>query len=347
MSFTILVTGANGFAGSHVLEELVQLGHRDIRVIAACRDRRKLPAGFDGEVRCGDLLDEGYLDHVLVGVDIVCHCAAWTSLWGHRRESDTLFLEPTLALIDRALAWKVKRFIFLSTTSAAAPARSSNPDSEGIPRRDWPHLDNVVRIENYMRENLHRGMSMVTLRLGPFAGERYALGLLPVLLPRLKTRMLPWVSGGRTGLPITSGRDIAQAAARAAIAPGLRAHETFNIVGPEVPTTREVIEYICDTYGYPKPWYSVPFPIAYSFAWLMEKLDPLVPWEPAVTRSLLHLLQETGATNDKARELLGYQPEIHWREAVRRQVEAMHRNDFRRMKMHRPIKPVHGGESEE
>ncbi|MGD2160896.1 MAG: NAD-dependent epimerase/dehydratase family protein [Gammaproteobacteria bacterium] len=340
MSHSILVTGATGFVGSHVLEELIQIGHKDLHIIAACRDRRKLIPEFQGEVREGDLRDAEYLDRVLAGADIVIHCAAWTSLWGKRRQSDELFLKPSLQLFDKALEWKVKRFVFISTTSAASPRYSADADNPGIQRRYWPHLNNVIRMENTMRENLHRGMSMVTLRLGLFAGERYALGLLPILLPRLQTRLVPWIAGGRTGLPIISGKDIGQAAVRAAIAPGLASYEAFNIVGPEVPSAREVINYISEHFGYPKPVFSVPFPAAYSFAWLMEKLDRLVPWEPLVTRSIVHLLEETHATNDKARERLGYIPEIHWKEAVHSQLAAMQRNEFKGMKMHRPYKPI-------
>ena len=340
MSHSFVVTGATGFVGSHVLEELSQIDHKDLHIIAACRDRRKLIADFNGEVREGDLRDPDYLDRVLTGADIVIHCAAWTSLWGKRKESAALFLEPSLKLIDKALEWKVKRFVFISTTSAASPKYSADANNPGIPRRYWPHLNNVIKIENAMRENLHRDMSMVNLRLGLFAGERYALGLLPILLPRLKTRMVPWVAGGKTGLPIISGKDIGQAVVRAAVVPGLAPYESFNNVGPEVPTARAVINYISNNFGYPRPLFSVPFPVAYIFAWLMEKLDRLVPWEPLVTRSIIHLLEETHANNDKAHERLGYSPEIHWKEAVHSQIEAMKRNEFKGMKMHRPFKPV-------
>ena len=340
MAHSIVVTGATGFVGSHVLEELIQIGHKDLHIIAACRDRRNLISAFDGEVREGDLRDPDYLDRVLAGADIVVHCAAWTSLWGKAKESEELFLKPSLNLIDKALEWKAKRFIFISTTSAASPKYSEVANNPGIPRRYWPHLCNVIRIENAMRENQHRGMAMISLRLGLFAGERYGLGLLPILLPRLRTRMVPWVAGGKTGMPIISGKDIGQAVVRAAVAPGLPSYEAFNIVGPEVPSVREVVEYICDTFGYPKPWFSVPFPVAYSFAWLMESIDKLVPWEPLVTRSIIHLLEETQANNDKAREYLGYSPEIHWKQAIHSQIEAMQRDQFKGMKMYRPHKPV-------
>ena len=340
MSHSIVVTGATGFVGSHVLEELNQIGHNQLHIIAACRDRRKLIAEFKGEVREGDLRDPEYMDRVLNGADIVCHCAAWTSLWGKKKESKQLYLDPSLQLIDKALAWRVKRFINISTTSAASPKASGNAYAPGINRRYWPHLNNVIAIENYMQENAHRMMSMVNLRLGIFAGKRYSLGVLPMLLPRLKTHLVPWVAGGRTGLPIIDGRDIGQAVVRAALAPQLPPYAAFNIVGPEVPQAREVIQYIGKHFNYPTPHFSVPFFAAYGFAWLMEKLDVAFPWDPLITRSIVHLLEETGADNRMANELLGYIPEIHWKEAVHRQITEMQRDQFTGMKMFKPIKPL-------
>lgn len=204
---TVLVTGATGFVGSHVLEALA--AQPGVAVIAACRDRERLVRSFRGEVRQGDLRDNTYLDRLLDGIDVLCHCTAWTSLWGHAGESRRLYLEPTLALLSRVPGSRVSRLVNVSTTSAAAPGHSLDARSAGIARSFWPHLGNVVAIENAMRD-LATVRTMVNLRLGIFAGNRYALSVLPILLPRLETHLVPWVAGGRTSLPVidtaTSGR---------------------------------------------------------------------------------------------------------------------------------------------
>jgi len=335
---TVLVTGATGFVGSHILDAL--RGWEGIRVVAACRDPSRLPAGTDWEVRVGDLRDHGYRQALVQGIDTVCHAAAWTSVWGRRADSRRLFLEPSLGLIESAQAAGVRQFVNTSTTSAAAPVGprgSSDPMAPGIPRPFWPHLCHVIAIENRLRELASPQFQVINLRLGIFAGRRYGLGLLPILVPRLKTRLVPWVSSGETGLPIVDGRDIGQAFALAASAQGLADWECLSIVGPSVPRVREVIELLHREYGLPRPAFGVPFPLAYGFAWLMEALDPLVPWEPLVTRSIIHLLEETGADNARASRLLGYSPGHPWQESVRTQIEEMGRRQSRPMPLARPV----------
>lgn len=332
---TILVTGASGFAGSHIV---LALQETDKQIIAACRERNRLPSGFKGEARVGDLRDESYRRQLLENVDVVCHAAAWSSLWGHAGESRRLFLEPTLALLEQCKESGVKRFVFLSTTSAAAPDQSGDPQSRGIQRKLWPHLCSIVEIEDRMQElSRQDGMEMVNLRCGLFVGERYGLGILPILLPRLKTHLVPWIKGGCTGMPLIDGVDIGQAFRLAAVHPKLEGFQGFNIVGPEIPTAREVIAYLHREFGYPQPHFSVPIPIGYVFARMMELLDPLVPWEPLVVRSIVHLLEETGADNRRAAEILGYHPEVHWQQAIKKQVLEMQQRQKEPMAMAVPV----------
>jgi nucleoside-diphosphate-sugar epimerase len=330
---TILITGANGFVGSHILQALQQ---QPVRLIAACRDKRKLPAWFKGEIREGDLNDPSYLASLLQDIDVVCHAAAWSSLWGHESDSHQLHLKPSRALLDTCIEKRIARFVNISTTSAAAPSASNNAQSKGIPRKFWPHLCNVINIENAMRERAGH-TTMVNLRCGLFVGERYGLGLLPILLPRLKTHLVPWVAGGSTSMPLIDGTDIGQAFALAALNPTLNGYESFNIVGPEIPSVRGVISFLHDEFGYPLPHFGVPFFAAYPFAWLMEKLDPFVPWEPLITRSIIYLLEEIHVTNDKAITRLGYAPKVHWKNAIRKQIAEMEAIQKTSMKMCRPL----------
>lgn len=312
------------------------MAYEGIELIAACRDSAKLISGFDGQTRVGDLREPDYAEQVLKGVDVVCHCMAWTSLVGQAERSRAWYREPTLNLIEQARRQGVSRFVNVSTTAAASPSTAADAHSAGVPQDFWPHLSSVVAIEERLRAEDLGSMTRVNLRLGLFAGTRYALGLLPVLVPRLKTHLVPWVAGGRTHLPIIDGADIGQALALAATEPSLRDYAAFNVAGPTQPTVRELIAFLHQGYGLPMPHFSVPFALAYPFAALMEALDALLPWQPLVTRSIIHLLEEVGVDNREAEAILGYHPSVPWQQAVATQMQEMLRSEGAPMCLHAP-----------
>lgn len=317
---TVLVTGATGFVGSHIL---AALKGAPVTIVAACRDSSRLPTWFDGEVRAGDMRDDAYVDALPRGVEVVCHAAAWSSLFGNRRHVEERYLRPTLRLLEATQRAGVSRFLFPSTHGAAPAGRGGNAREEGCAPGHWPHLGVVVGIENEMRRRASGRLCMVALRLGLFVGENYSLGLLPILTHRLRTHLVPWVDGGRPPMPLVDGSDIGQAFRLAALAPALGGYEAFNILGPTIPSMRDLLTYLHDRHGYPLPHFSVPFRLAFPFAHLMRWLDPIVPWDPLIVPAIIHLLQDFGVTNDDAARRLGYRPGIPWQQSVDRQLKEM------------------------
>lgn len=318
----VLVTGATGFLGGHVLQAL--MADTRIEAIAACRHPQKLPGSFTGEIRHGDLLDTNYRRALVRGIDVLCHAGTWASLWGHRRLERERFFEPAHDLVKLAIANGVQRFIMASSVAIAAPARNGLPVDDFSPTRRtgfWPHLDYLIDLDRSMRDLSQQGTQMTTLRLGHFVGVGNRLGLIPALVPRLKTYLVPWLTGGAGRLPLVAGADLGQAFARAAIADKLHDYESFNICGADFPTLREVIEYVADVAACPVPLYSVPYSAGYGFAWLMETLKPVLPGSsPFLTRSIVHLCEDWMCASQYARTKLGYIPKENWRATVRRQL---------------------------
>jgi nucleoside-diphosphate-sugar epimerase len=144
------------------------------------------------------------------------------------------------------------------------------------------------------------------------------LGLVPALVPRLKTYLVPWLARGRRHLPLIADTDLGAAFACAVLADHLDDYESFNICGAEFPTLREVIEFIAAEAGCPRPLYSVPYPAGYLFGQLMEALHPVLPGSsPFLTRSIVHLCENWVCAGERARTRLGYVPRKDWRTAVR------------------------------
>jgi len=319
---TVLITGSTGFVGSHVLQAL--MGRDDIHLIAACRDPSRLLPVFTGEVRQGDLTNNEYVTSLVQGVDIVCHAAAWTSLWAHKKQEEQLFRDPTIALIDAAIEAGVERFMFDSSIVAVPPKRDGSPigDHEaGVRPGFWPHMNVTIDIEEHMRQRSDQGTKMIVLRIGHYVGERFNLGLLSLLIPRLKTHLVPWVAGGRARQSMVAGEDVAAGYALSIDAKGLGDYEQFNICGPDFPTMREIINFLHEEEGIPRPHFGVPLFGAYLFGWLMEKLNPILPGDPFLTRAIVLLGEDRYAPSDLARERLGYEPKIGWKTAMRRQLQ--------------------------
>ncbi len=315
----VLVTGATGFLGGNILTAMAV--RPEIELIAACRRREKLPQSFKGEVRVGNLMDPNYRRAVVKKIDVICNAGNWASMWSHKELERQRFFEPTRDLIEQAIRQGVKRFIQTSTVAIGAVEKSDHPlddFSETKYTGFWPHLDYLIDLDRYMRGNSTLGTQMVTMRLGNFIGTGNRLGMLPALVPRLKTYLVPWLAGGRKRMPLVADTDLGAAFVLATVAEGLNDYESFNICGAEFPTLREVIEFIAREAGVPKPLYSVPYPAGYAFGWLMETLAPVLPGSsPFLTRSIVHLCENWRCPNDYAHRKIGYTPKKDWRIATR------------------------------
>ncbi|HHG86444.1 MAG TPA: NAD(P)-dependent oxidoreductase, partial [Bacteroidetes bacterium] len=292
----IIVTGANGFTGSHILESFRAVESREYEVIAACRSKAKLPDIFQANARIGDLKSGTYLENLTQNAAVICHTAAWAEMNGSVEDSSQNFLQPGLNLIDAALKNGVKRFVFLSAITSH-PIRNNGLHSKRDLAKIWPHYASIIAIENHLERVAKRGMQVVILRVGYFTGKNYALGLLPILLPRLKTHLVPWIEKGRTTLPLINGADIGLAFRLAATRVLKEPFYVMDIIGNEVPSVREVFVYLHEKYKYPLPHFSVSFKFAYGFARLMQCLHKFVPGDPLIVPAIVLLLEETGASN--------------------------------------------------
>lgn len=314
----VLVTGATGFLGGNIIKAMV--GNPQIECIAACRNRKKLSARFTGKVREGDLMDAKYRRSVTKDIDVICHAGTWASMWSHKRMERERFFDPACDLVDQAIANGVKRFIFASTVVIGAVTKNGKPHDDFSVKKHtgyWPHVDFLIELDDYMHDNSDRGTQMVTMRLGHFIGAGNRLGMMPAIVPRLKTFLVPWLGLGKKHLPMVADIDLGRSFVLAAMADNLKNYESFNICGPDFPTLREVVSYIAEQAGVPKPLYSVPYPAGYAFGWLMETLKPIMPGSsPFLTRSIVRLCEDWVCPNDYAQLKLGYAPTKQWRDAV-------------------------------
>jgi nucleoside-diphosphate-sugar epimerase len=122
----VLVTGANGFIGSHLTEALLARGYRVRCMVRQSSDLRYIQH-LPVEWTHADLSEPEHLRRACQDVDMVCHCAALT-----RALDQETFLRIN-AEGTEALAWAafeanpdLRRFLYVSSQTVVGGARSAD-----------------------------------------------------------------------------------------------------------------------------------------------------------------------------------------------------------------------------
>ncbi len=117
----VLVIGATGGTGSHLLEQLFARGH-EVRAMARREEQLEELRERGAEAVLGDL--EGDIDHAVEGVDAVAFCAGSGSSTGPDK---TLLVDlyGAARTIDACQQHGVRRYVMLSSIAAGDPLRGN------------------------------------------------------------------------------------------------------------------------------------------------------------------------------------------------------------------------------
>ncbi|HEY0914601.1 MAG TPA: NAD-dependent epimerase/dehydratase family protein [Solimonas sp.] len=130
----ILITGASGFIGGHIVSAVLDAGHEAVCLVRPGSDRRALLAR-GVQLASGDMRDAASLSVALQGVDGVIHAAAMLKApW--RRDFEEANVGGTRNLA-RACAARTSPppLVIVSSLAAAGPAPDETPRTEA-----WPAL---------------------------------------------------------------------------------------------------------------------------------------------------------------------------------------------------------------
>lgn len=131
--FRALVTGANGFVGSHLVEKLIGQG---VEVRCLVRQSSNLQWIDTSKVSFvyGDVSDYESLIAAVQDVDVVYHLAGKTSAL-NENEYESVNVQGTKNLIEAVNQYnpKIKRFLFVSSQAAGGPSKKDEPLDEKSP----------------------------------------------------------------------------------------------------------------------------------------------------------------------------------------------------------------------
>ncbi len=309
----ILVTGAAGFIGSHVVERLLERGHGVIGLdnlddfYDPAIKRRNLARALDAsafELVEGDIRDARVLDSLPDDVSLIIHLAARAGV-RPSIEQPLLYqdvnVRGTQELLEYARRAEVRRFIFGSSSSVYGNAeRVPFSEDDPVDRPISPYAA-TKRAGELICHTYHHlfGLGIVALRFFTVYGARQRPDLAIHKFTRLMAAGEPiqQYGDGTTQRDYTHVRDILQGV-EGALSYLEREPEAFEIINLGESRTVELsrlIELIADSLG------------------VEPRIERLPPQPGDVER--------TYADIAKARRLLGYDPVIPIEEGIPEFVE--------------------------
>ncbi|WP_136055355.1 NAD(P)-dependent oxidoreductase [Microbacterium sp. K24] len=315
----VLVTGASGFLGGHVVRDLQAHG---VEVFAAGRRATALDAVVDAEHRLlGDLESLARTD---LPVDAVIHCAALSTPWGPWRAFVEANVDGTAHVVAFAQRNRVRRIVHVSSPSVYAAPR----DRLRI-REDEVDTDN--RLNGYIRSKIAAEALLQDARRAGAFPELVILrprGLIgagdPSLVPRLldvhRRVGIPLFDGGRNLIDVTAVENVATAL-RLALDAGDAAGGVYNISNDDPRPFRELLTTLLELVGETPRMRPMNRRAAWVLASVLEGVFRVVPGrpEPPLTRYTLSTIAYSQTLDlTRAKAELGYAPLVSLDEALAR-----------------------------
>lgn len=306
---TSLVTGANGFVGSHVVRALLARGSAVRALVRKGADLRALD-GLGCELAWGDLRDAEAVEQAVRGCDEVYHVAADYRLWVlDPAPMYAANVDGTRNILAAARRAGVRRIVHTSTVGALGiPHGESGREDTPVSLGDMvgPYKRSKFLAEQEALKAARDGLPVVIVNpstpIGPYDYKPTPTGR--VIVDFLNRRMPAFID---TGLNLVDAEDAAMghllAAARGAVG------EKY-ILGGENLTLEQMLGRLAKLTNLSAPRIRIPYAAAWTFAIAAE----------AVARTITRRAPRASLTevrmarkkmffdSSKARAALGYAP---------------------------------------
>jgi nucleoside-diphosphate-sugar epimerase len=314
-----LVTGATGFIGSHLVEELLRRGFEVRCLIRRTSDTRFLET-LGVELVPGDYQDPDSLAPAVANIDHVFHLAAvLTALtWEEYRRANVEATKNLLAAC-RARNPGLRRFVFVSSISAAGPSeqgRARTEDDPSAPISDYGR--SKLLAEEAVRQ--YSGvLPAVIVRPPNVIGPRQRELLEAINL--IRRRIMPVVGTGEPQTSLCYVGDVVEALILAAEHPAA-AGRTYFLADPRPYAWPEISQSIARALGIRGPVLKVRYPVQLLFAALSEAVARIGKKRPRLTINYVKSVRFRRWIYDasRIRRELGFETKTGLDEAVARTV---------------------------
>ena len=321
----VLVTGASGFIGGHLVENLLSKGYT---VIGMVRKTSKIDLlkELGIELRYGDLTDPPSLVNVTRGVDAIIHLAAYYTFHGKKELYWKVNVEGTRWLIEAALKNGVDRFIYCSTTEAIGPVKNPPADENTPPNPVYEYGRSKLAAENVVKEYMKKGLKATIVRPSGVYGPRNVNDVSYYFITSfaknsLATRFI--VGSGRNLVQFVHVKDVCQGFRLVLEKSDVSVGETYIISEDRAYTYIEVFNILAEILGKAPPKHHIPPILAKILIAPVELVNKITGRE----NFMWHVSTVDAVTSDraysieKAKRELGYRPKYDLKTGLKETVE--------------------------
>lgn len=328
----VLVTGASGFLGGHLVEELVRRGY-SVRGMVRNLSKAQQLKNLNVEVVYGDLTVRESLPQAVRGVDAVIHLAAYYTFTGSKKLYRLVNVEGTRALAQTSLKSGVRRFIFCSTTEAIGPVQNPPGDENTPPNPQFEYGLSKLRAEEIVKSLGSLGLEYTIIRPSGIYGPRNVDDvaywfIMAVAKGGLFSKFM--VGSGEYLVQFTHVNDVVQGFTLALEKPDASVGQTYIISDEEAHTYREVYEILSQILDREPPKYRVSPTLAKALLAFTELYDRV-----RGGNNLMYRMKIVDAVTthraykiDKAKKELGYKPQYDLRRGLRETVKWYRDNGY-------------------
>ncbi len=313
----ILITGATGLLGGHLIKELQQRGEQLRALVLPVEDAEKLVAQGVEVVR-GDITNAETLGPAVKNIDLVFHLAGMMGVWRPLADYQRVNVTGSENLYKAAQASGVRRYVHTSshTVYGLGHGRYMTEHDPLRPDPDPYSLTKAAADRLIRRLMLTSDMETVIVRPGTFfgPGDRLHFGR---MAQKMKTGKGVVIGSGYNALPFCYVTDVVQGFLLAGYheqAPG----NVYNISNDRPLTQLEMFNAIADAVGGVRPTFHLPYlPIYYGSIVAEKAVARLTRTQPIVTQlGAMMFGTDNRHSIEKARMDLGYEPKVDLREGI-------------------------------
>lgn len=321
MADPVLVTGAAGFIGRHVVRGLLRRG-RPVKALMLPQETPPSKWKGKAEVVRGDVTEPASLPPALAEVGGVIHLAAVVRDWGDERLFHRVTVEGTRNLLTACLRHpRPIKFVHASSIVVYGDRLQKGycHESEPYGRPLGPYSRTKILSEKLVFRASEKGLPVAVVRPGNVFGPASSLWVVEAL-QNLRRGVLPLFGNPSGDAGLAYVEHVADALIAALDRPEATG-EVYNVLDPDTVSWRLYLQELAATFDLPVRPVALPFAVANILAAAWERLYRLlrVRRRPLLTRELLNLMGPgLMIPADKIVDQLGFAYRFSHREAMQK-----------------------------